>query len=264
MINNYPTTRKVKVFWTASEKFALAERIEQLFFVVGGYSKMQACEKAQTELLPATRHRKVEFWSTLSKALDPSIEAAHLRRLQESGEGTPLADPLPASNTSGDSRAKPSFEAWLSQGVDFLAPLVAQLIRHPLVRAELDDYAAHQAAQQALEPVESTLNSWRPAHGDASSGKPRILIAGLLASQAGEVTKELADRVELKFWSTDESKEMLRILAKNCQVAVGVTNFISHSADSSLKSLAPKYVRYTGGVSKLKDKLREVALEALA
>lgn len=269
MIKTSTKTAKSKIFWTTEEKLALAKRTEQLFFGVGGYSKMQALDKAQAESLPAERCRKVEFWSTLSKALDPLIEAAHVQRLreqklQESFEAPPsAAEPSPALGQN-ESRATPSFEAWLSQGIDFLAPLVAQMIRHPLVRAELDDYAAHRSAQQALTPLEPALSSWRPASSEPSSGKPRILVAGLLASQAGEVSKELADKVELKFWSTDESKEMLRILAKNCQVAVGVTNFISHSADSSLKSLAPKYVRYTGGVSKLKDKLREVALEALA
>ena len=263
--------RASKVFWKHGEKIALAQRIEQLLFEVGGYSKMQALYKAQEELLELPRRRTVASWSVAGKALDTLIAEAHAQRLRLVKERVDSSaieqQQLTAHNLEAAQKQINEFklETWLAQSAELLAPLLVQILRHPLVATELAKFTTGKVATAAPTPAADSDNSWMTAvKKDCSSGRPKILVAGLLPIQAGEISRELGDKIELKFWSSDESKDRLKILSKHCHVAVGVTNFISHPADASMKALAPKYVRYTGGVTRLKDTLREVLASELA
>lgn len=88
--------------------------------------------------------------------------------------------------------------------------------------------------------------------------KRKVLIVGLIGPQIDEMQKKFGEAADLKFWQTSESAAQLRKMAKSCEVAIGVVDFMPHSADTALKDCSPSYIRHAGGIKRLKDTLSAV------
>lgn len=238
---------KTKVFWTKEEFAALGVEVDRLMHVVKGYSYLSALTKAQLDVLPEPRRRQISFWAGVRDRLTPYIEQAKKERESASGSkaGPSLVPPV------APSPATPPLSAVLANEI---APFLASLLSHPQVQAALTPLLERLLPGGTYgRPLPTPVS---PPHiSVAYPPRPKLLIAGLLNSQAEEIKKDYAKLFDLRFWCSDESKEHLRTLAKNSEIAVGVTNFIGHPADALLKSLSPHYVRHSGGVKTLKATL---------
>ena len=95
------------------------------------------------------------------------------------------------------------------------------------------------------------------------SHKKKLLIAGLLPSQAEKIKKSHGTQFDLRFWRSDESKDHLRSLAKTSDLSVGVTSFIGHPADAMLQANCQLYVRHPGGIKTLKTTLDGLLTEGV-
>lgn len=223
-------------------------------------SKLRALELAQQAIkLEPGRRRSPKFWSEVSKKLDPLLEQARERLRADAQAAAALEaekakEPTYPPEVLRAIELARKFDAWVELTAELAQPLLGKVLSSSNVRDEVRRLlAGHPAAKPAVPDVFSTSFSAL----DSGPRKPKVLVAGLLPAQANEISSEFDKLVELRFWHTDESKDKLRTLAKNCNLAVGVTNFLSHPADASLQSLAPTYVRHTGGITRLKDTIRE-------
>jgi hypothetical protein len=103
-----------------------------------------------------------------------------------------------------------------------------------------------------IAPLIARLNA--PVQVEAEVQRmPRVGVVGLLPVQAGELTSEFADALDLRFANTDKTANLAAL--KGCDVIFLHTRHMSHAADQYLKTLGVELRRVTGGVSKLRDEL---------
>lgn len=82
---------------------------------------------------------------------------------------------------------------------------------------------------------------------------PHILVVGPLPTQAAELERCYP---QVKFSILKDDASNLKALAAQCDRAIGMTSFMSHSVDGKLKKVAgERYARCTGGVSAIKHLL---------
>lgn len=84
---------------------------------------------------------------------------------------------------------------------------------------------------------------------------PKIGIAGLIPSQAGEITKTFGGTADFTFWDAESNLSMLKPMA-TCDVVFIHTNHIPHTAISKLKTHGANTVNVGGGVNAMKTAIR--------
>lgn len=100
-----------------------------------------------------------------------------------------------------------------------------------------------------------------PSKATAKIDSPRlkrVLIMGLIPNQIQEVTNEFKGALDLRFWRTDQSANLLKSLSKQVDQTVIMTDFIAHSHEVLIKNASVPYVRQSGGISRLKDTLTHI------
>ena len=108
-------------------------------------------------------------------------------------------------------------------------------------------------------PIDYLQLSQRFKQGGSStttSRLPIIGVVGLLPNQAGELTSEFHDCLDLRFWNDDGSPK-LKALAHHCELVILHTRHSSHSTDEILKGEKANILRVTGGVTSIKRALEE-------
>lgn len=149
--------------------------------------------------------------------------------------------------------------------------------KKPSTIEQLVDQIAAQLAQQVVSKVkvrltrelEALIPAVTPAEPDLApliqrlsapqvvqcekARLPRVGVVGLLPVQAGELTNEFADALDLRFATADRTADLAAL--KGCDVIFLHTRHLSHAADQYLKTFGVELRRVTGGVSKLKDEL---------
>jgi hypothetical protein len=130
------------------------------------------------------------------------------------------------------------------------AEIIVGILTHESVRTALREASAALLGRQVESAAAKELKF------ETTTPGRKILIAGLLPSQANVIRKEFADKFNLQFWGADESPHRLRLLAKEADVTVGYVSFLSHSHDDIMKGNAKQFVRHGGGMTGLKARLR--------
>lgn len=153
----------------------------------------------------------------------------------------------------------------LLQGVDRLATDLAE---------RLASYVAQQVVLRLNEALGSLAESL-PAPGQplpplamlpAAPSKPRkkrVLIIGLLPQQAGLVSTEFGEALDLSFAGADDNVGKIKAQAAQAGEVLAMTKFISHSCEDLVKA-HPGYSRVAGGMSALRDKLTAIFGEKLS
>jgi hypothetical protein len=145
----------------------------------------------------------------------------------------------------------------LDQLVDQIAAQLAkQVVNKVKTRLARELEAMLPAPQHDQEPDIAPLieRLSLPAHVDVGVKRlPRVGIVGLMPVQAGELTSEFADALDLRFANTDKTANLAAL--KGCDVIFLHTRHMSHAADQYLKTLGVELRRVTGGVSKMRDEL---------
>ena len=90
---------------------------------------------------------------------------------------------------------------------------------------------------------------------------PRVMIVGLIASQAQMIEGEYKQCLNLRFCLADDAKG--RGFANNCanvDIVITMTKFINHSIEETIKSAGSdaRLVRVTGGMTDLREKLTDI------
>jgi len=88
--------------------------------------------------------------------------------------------------------------------------------------------------------------------------KMRVVVAGVLNSQARTLEERFSDQLDLRFWSKDQSHDALKQVLAHADVAVGMINFLPHSADGILKTSKVPYHPVSGGVTHIKATLEKL------
>ena len=113
------------------------------------------------------------------------------------------------------------------------------------------------AASPEPEQPHAASSTAPPSARVTSKAKPSqsVLVVGLKGDQPDHIRAAFADKLDLRFCSTDQSKDTLRTMASVADVVVGVTDFMSHSHEDIIRNRSRHYIRSSGGITRLKQEL---------
>ena len=280
-----PATR---IYWSTEERQSLCETAARLMLDLRASRKLDALLQAQEAVLPKERQRKLVALSGLDwfvAGLDEALErirderkATQANTSQVSEQVVPTSEPSPPAD-AGPSAAPAGLPELFGQMwpvlrqrlVSELASMVTDVLR----QVEWPASSTTQATQSGLPEaarltVDAALSRLRqvssePAasapHGASAQYAPRktsVLIVGLRGGQMEEVRRDFGSLLDLRFFRSEENKDRLRSMCEQAEVSVGMTDFINHSHDDILYSRSRRYIRSSGGITRLKAVLQDV------
>jgi hypothetical protein len=93
---------------------------------------------------------------------------------------------------------------------------------------------------------------------EAREVRPRVIVAGTLPAQSKSIEEAFGAKLDLRFWTKDQSSDTLKSMLSHADHAVGMVGFLSHAHDNILKSSRVPYTPVSGGVSQVKQTLEKL------
>ena len=200
--------------------------------------------------MPKDRRREIAALSQVPWFIDGVPKK--LKELEEV-QVTSLESQIAAAVEQANQKARDEVEAELvSKAGALLSKILIAALQDPTLRMLLTPTPIIGATPQ--QPTHNPL-----PRGAAKEKKFRVVVAGALNDQARHLETTMGQRLDLRFWSKDQSSDTLKSMLKNADAAVGMVGFLSHSHDGILKSSKIPYHPVSGGVSQVKRTLEELA-----
>lgn len=234
-----------RVRWSPEEQAELVNTGAALLKSKEVFSLREALTKSQ-EKLPANRRRDIAALSQVPWFIDGVPK--RLKELEEEVH-TDLASEIARAVDAANEKARQEIEHELiSKAGALLSRILVAALQDPTLR-------------HLLMPGVNT--SYQPNHnplprGAAREKKPRVVVAGALNDQARHLETTMGQKLDLRFWSKDQSADTLKSMLKNADACVGMVGFLSHSHDGILKSSKIPYHPVSGGISQVKRTLEEL------
>lgn len=140
-----------------------------------------------------------------------------------------------------------------------LTPMIDQLTRtmaKPIARyviASLQSNVADALAEAVKTMPTPQVNGQR---------KRKVVICGLLPSQAGMINAEFSNHLDFKFVPSDAVNKAALAGVQNADLCLMMTGFVSHSQVATVKSMGGEIEWSNGGMDQLRDRLRGFVEEA--
>lgn len=265
---------KARVRWTDEERQQVIQEGVRLYLAHGVKETAIAAQR----VLPTDRQRPMSssVRAEVNRWIAAGIKAAESAP-KPNGEDKGAIHQQPVAEASAPVIESPAaLDAPPPRVVDLLvdalvergAEIVSRIAAHETVREKLGQLVAgllvgvfkpapQPAPVQQETPAEEGAK--RNEFGFFEPVKPRVLIAGLEPRQIEDVKARYSAKLDLRFWKKDQSKEQLKRQAKEADIIFGITKFISHPAEQSMRSVASdKYVRHAYGVTSLLPRLEQI------
>lgn len=246
-------TKAPRIHWSPDEMDAIAERVALLATEHDTWPDWRLVAKAQTQVIPKERWRKVMAANWVGRKLATAIahakEKRAMERKLEEAKAVPtiVAPPPPPAVAVRASRSDEeaalhlltSELEWRSSITEKLSFLIGQV-------EKLSDQI-----KMLREPVEV-----EPIPDSVRDAMPRIAVVGALPAQAHEIARYFQGKANLTF--PDKNASTLNLTG--AEWVVIMTNFVSHSLiDNILRKYARDNVLMaSGGVSAVKTQIHRV------
>jgi len=276
-----------KVYWRPEEHALLADTMLPLLDGDPPMSLPKALKQAQ-DALPAERRRSV-YSTPMEVWIPAALDAARQRRAaaiaerkaaaerkeveaaQSVREGLARLEAAKAAQEAPESVTAPT-PAALSVDAPTAAippvPAGIALAWHNL-RGLLVDELASILVEAGLKAIGSTLLQPQQIavadeQGDkrivfqrapSPARKPSLLVVGLKTNWRTLIEEQFRNQFDLRFYSTDESKDALRTRVSAAETVIAMTDHISHSIYESTKHRAVNLIHQAGGVNQLRETL---------
>ena len=89
-----------------------------------------------------------------------------------------------------------------------------------------------------------------------------MLIGGLLPTQQRIIEAACPAGIELRFVATDKDPRAWGRAGRHYDYCILITDFVSHKHGEGLEAAGCKVIRHTGGITRLKELLRELTERA--
>ena len=250
-----PTTAKKekpvsRVRWSPEEQALLIETAATAMKNKEVFSLRDALAKAQ-DALPRDRRRDIAALSQVPWFIDNVPKK--LKELEEVHVNT-LESQITEAVEAADQKARAEVEDELIRKAGaLLSKILVAALQDPTLRLLLSPTPGYAATPQHVQ------HNPMP-RGASREKKPRVVVAGALNDQARHLETTMGNKLDLRFWSKDQSADTLKSMLKNADAAVGMVGFLSHSHDGILKSSKIPYHPVSGGVSQVKRTLEELAI----
>jgi hypothetical protein len=236
----------MRIRWTIEEQHLLIEATAQIIFEKNALSLREAFNKAQKKLPPA-RTREIAALSQVPWLTD-SVPA----RLKE----------LEANNAqTWEQRIAQATREAKEQGIaegeaQFVAAAGALLAKILIAAFNTPDLAGIFSRLPEVAATPPSVGNG--VSRSTKAKKVRVVVAGVLNGQARKIEETFGDRLDIRFWTKDQSTDTLRSLLHQADAAIGMVGFLSHSHDGVLKASKVPYYPVSGGVTAIKHQLEQL------
>lgn len=229
-----------RVRWTPEEQTLLINSAANLLVNRQAFSLREAFNKSQDQL-PVARRRQVAALTQIPWF----VQAVPTRTKEIENEST---NGVQAQIDEAVAKAKDEAKAeikrdLIKKGAVILTELFLVALEDPRLRMIFSS-----------APVATNLSSVKV---DKTKLK-RVVVAGTLNNQAHALEKEFGNRLDLRFWSKDQSNDTLKQMLAHADAVVGMVGFLSHAHDNILKSSKVHYIPVSGGVTAIKVTLSKL------
>lgn len=223
-----------KIRWTAHERNTVISNAVK-YYNSGSYTAIAALRQAQQLMLPTHRRRSMQSHS----AVPDLIKLLKQESLQIIAKQKDVVIP-----TQQETKAPAPIEVPQTNTpaglLDDLVNSIAQRFISGL--KEQVRIAVHELEH------EFKLEKHNPTYGSSGKTLPRVVIIGLLGDQVHSITREFADRYDIKCIDTDRAMGMT---PPDANAYLLMKNFINHPLYHKYQ-VFPNHVLIDGGMSTLR------------
>jgi hypothetical protein len=260
-LQRHAKTRKAHkpmVRWTPAEQLLIAIESKRLRAGFSDMTVLDAIRKGVYNALPADRQRtittmgEVKFVHALWDQIENEERAAKAEHVAE--EARQHAEAVEAEAEAKRTEFDP-----LSLGFDTLVKALAGKLVQQVIGAigeHLQDAIMRRiddAIQHAPPPMAALPEGVTRLHQAPRDRKPRVLVVGLMKQQEHDVRDAMDAMLKMDFIMSEGSDSAsLEGKARNADLVVLMTKFISHKHQEAVKRVSEHVVYRNGGVSELK------------
>lgn len=236
-----------RVRWSPEEQLLLIETGARAMKNKDVFSIREALAKAQ-EQLPKERRREIAALAQVSWFVEAVPKK--LKELEQEQVST-IEEKVTQAAEEARRLARLEVEDELvSKAGALISRILVAVLRDPELRSLLNP---SQGVSYAPAPRHSPYPT-----GESRAKKPRVVVAGALNDQAKHLETLFGQKLDIRFWSKDQSNDTLKSMLKNADAAVGMVGFLSHAHDAVLKASKVPYQPVSGGVSQVKQALESL------
>lgn len=231
----------MRVRWTDEEKAQLVAAAANLLHTKQVFSLRDSLNKA---ILTLPKDRRRDLAALTQVPWFTEEVPAKLKELERQQTKT-VEQQLDEAVSATAKQARQDLE---DQIVQWIAKILAKAIR----------LAIEDSGLSSLFRQTETIAAVRQRVHAARERLPRVVVAGMLNSQAKTVEAAYKDKLDIRFWSKDQSTDTLKSMLSHADACVGMVSFLSHAHDAVLKSSKVPYQPVSGGVSQMKNALEKL------
>lgn len=234
--------KMTRVRWTPEEQTAILNTAATFLVERQAFSLREAFNKAQSQL-PVGRQRQVAALTQIPWYTDRvQTRVKEIEHDRSGGLETKIAEAVAKAKAEALDEYKRQL---LIQGGQLLAELIKVALEDATLRSVIMSGVSLNRVELAKIPVNKTKLK-------------RVVVAGTLSSQAHAIEKEFGEKLDLRFWSKDQSNDTLRSMLQSADAAVAMVGFLSHPQDNIIKSSKVMYIPVSGGVASIKMSLQKL------
>ena len=259
--------KRTLIRYTAQERHTIAVESKRLLAGFEDMSRLEAIRKAIEYTMPPNRQRSIttfdqvgwiaEEWKAIDEQARTERQAREAREQAEHAERAAEQARIATEAARAEAEAAKAVDP-ASLPFDTLIKAIGAKVAGVLIHSigEHLQEAIMQRVTDALGHVAINVPAVLPEgvtrlHSAPRHRKPRVLIVGLLNQQEQDMTRAMGELLSLDYAKSEHHKG-LEDKARNADLVVLMTKFISHSHMETVQRVNEHIVCRNGGVSELK------------
>lgn len=238
---SYKTSNN-KLFLSDEDKEHFAELVYQFRLHHSGWGWQRILNEANKEMPAHKQRHKMPPTPSQIPWLPPLLDKIG-SRLPVSY--TPEPEPIVAAPPPVAAPAAGLEDAMITMMANMFKQMMPQVMNNPETQQKLQ--------QAMLSPTGSA-----PAHVEQRPQRRKVVVVGLLPIQTQETQRDFGRVFDFKFISSSNTpSQQIRDAAKNADIAIIMTQFVSHSTQAALRA-HPGFTYCNGNSTALKHLLEEM------
>lgn len=262
------SAKRTLIRYTADERRTIAVESKRLLAGFQDMSRLEAIRKAIEYTMPANRQRSITTFEQVGwiadewKAIEQQERAEqkareaheHAQEAERAAERARIATEAARAEAEAAKAVDPAslpFDTLIEAiGVKVAGMLLRSIGEHlqESIMQRVTEALAHVTVNVPAAPLPEGVTR---LHSAPRHRKPRVLIVGLLNQQEQDMTRAMGELLTLDFAKSEHHKA-LEDKARNADLVVLMTKFISHSHTGIVQRVNEHIVFRNGGVSELK------------
>ena len=259
--------KRTLIRYTTDERHTIARESKRLLAGFEDMSRLEAVRKAIQYTMPVDRQRTIttfeqvgwiaDEWKAIEQQERAEREAReareHAAEVEHAAEQSRIATEAARAEVKAAKAVDPA-----SLPFDTLIGAIGAKVAGMLVHSigEHLQESIMQRVSETLAHITVNVPAVLPEgvtrlHPAPRNRKPRVLIVGLLNQQEQDMTKAMGEVLSLDY-AKSEHHTTLQDKARNADLVVLMTKFISHSHTEAVRRVNEHIVHRNGGVSELK------------